>query len=107
MSRPPVAPIARPSGPRNVADVAAPRSPVWPAVPVPAKVEMIPAVVPSRTTSLWLSAMKRSPDLFTASIHGDASLRSSFLPPSPPAIVASELAPVGRVLLPRNGLEPA
>src|SRR5665213_3234972 len=59
-----------PPGVFNSAAVAAPPSPVWPAVPLPAMVDMIPELVTIRIRLLVLSAIYMLPDVSTATSVG-------------------------------------
>ena len=57
---------AIPVGPLSVAEVAGPPSPVYPAVPVPATVVMLPSRVTFRTMLFPVSAIYKAPEESTA-----------------------------------------
>ena len=79
----PSGPNATSYGVRSRAEVAWPPSPVFPAVPVPATVEMMPAGVTLRILLLPESAMNRFPAASNASRTGAFSRAEVAWPPSP------------------------
>src|ERR1019366_7246980 len=80
----PAASKAKPNGAFNCALAAAPPSPVDPAVPVPAKVVIVPVDATLRTRLLALSAIYTFPSLSTATPSGAFSCATGPLPASPP-----------------------
>src|SRR5258708_6116271 len=76
--------VAMRSGEKRFALLAGPPSPPKLKLPFPAKVVIVPAAVTFRTTSLFVSAIKRLPDGSNANDDGAFIEALKAGPPSPP-----------------------
>ena len=83
MNKLPVESTATPNGPLICALVAAPPSPVNPAVPLPATVVMVPLAAIRRTTEASRSATNRLPAASTAMPMGEFNCAATAAPLSP------------------------
>src|SRR5665213_2281490 len=97
MKRSPEPSTAIPSGAYSEAEVAGPKSPEKPWVPLPATVVMVPPGDTFRIRSLPESAMKRLPEASTATLVGvfrDAAVARPPSPENPPQAANVHTGPV-------------